>query len=76
MFADLDKTLQRLRLRSTSMLIIAVVMLWRVSEWGMSFSSISDKSGVDIAAIIAAVQIPATLYAGFVFKLYQDGKKQ
>lgn len=73
---QIDRVLSRLRLRSTIMLVVATVMLWRVSEWGMSFAMTCAKSGVDVAAITAAVQLPATFFAGWIFKLYQEGKKQ
>ncbi len=72
----IDKIMQRLRLRSTAMLVVAVIMLWRVSEWGMMFAASCMKSGTDIAMITAAVQLPATAFAGYVFKMYQEGKKQ
>ena len=72
----IDQILQRIRFRSTVMLIVAVDMLWRVSEWGMDFASICNKTGADIAMITAAVQVPATFFAGFVFKLYQEGKRR
>ena len=73
---DIDKWLSRFRVRSTAMLIVSGVMLWRVSEWGMGFAASCLKTGVEIAAIIAAVQVPATFYAGWVFKMYQDGKNK
>ena len=56
------------------MLIVSGVMLWRVSEWGMSFAASCLKTGVEIAAIIAAVQVPATFYAGWAFKIYAENK--
>lgn len=76
MMDDIDKLLARLRLRSTIMLVVATVMLWRVSEWGMTFAMTCAKSGPDIAIIVGAIQLPATLLAGYVFKRYQEGKKQ
>ena len=73
---DIDKWLSRFRVRSTAMLIVSGVMLWRVSEWGMGFADSCLRTGVEIAAIIAAVQVPATFYAGWVFKMYQYGKNK
>ena len=58
------------------MLVVSSVMLWKVSEWGMGFASSCVKTGAELAAIIAAVQVPATFYAGWVFKMYQDGKQK
>ena len=73
---DIDQWLSRLRIRSTIMLVVSSMMLWRVSEWGMTFAASCVKTGVEVAAIIAAVQVPATFYAGWVFKMYQDGKQK
>ena len=58
------------------MVIVGVVMIWRLQEWGMVFAISSARTGVEIAAILAAVQVPATFYAGWVFKMYQDGKNK
>lgn len=73
---NIDLWLSRIRIRSTLMLIVSGLMLWRVSEWGMSFAGSCLKNGAEVAAIIAAVGVPATFYAGWVFKMYQEGKKQ
>lgn len=64
----------RLAIRRTLVLAFAIWMTWRISEWGMWFAVGNDRNGMEIAAIIAAVTAPITLFAGTVFKTYVEGK--
>lgn len=64
----------KLGIRRTLVLALAVWMTWRISEWGMQFAVGNERNGVEIAAIIAAVTAPITLFAGTVFKTYVEGK--
>ena len=64
----------KLGIRRTLVLALAVWMTWRISEWGMWFAVGNDRNGMEIAAIIAAVTAPITLFAGTVFKTYVEGK--
>lgn len=50
----------------------ALLMLNRVSEWGMAYANSSTKSGTEIALVIAAVGVPATSFAGWVYKTYKE----
>lgn len=61
-------------LRRTLVLTAAIWMTWKASEWGMWFATGNARDGVEIAAIIAAVTAPITLFAGSVFKTYVEGK--
>ena len=70
----MDDWLRKYRIRSTTVLTISLAMLWRVSEWGMAFASIDDRNGMEIAAILAAVQVPATCLVGYAFKIFQTTK--
>ena len=70
----MDMWLRRYRIRSTLIVGIATWMMIRVAEWSMLFAATSTRSGVEIAAILAAVQVPATLYAGYAFKIFQTTK--
>lgn len=56
-------------------LSIAIWMTWNVSEWAMHFVEGSTRPGIDLAAIIAAVTAPVTVFGGFVFKAYIESKK-
>lgn len=53
---------------------VAIWMTWRVSVWEMGFAETSPRPGIDIAAIIAAVTAPVTLFAGSVFKGYLESR--
>ncbi len=54
---------------------IAIWMTWAVSEWAMWFAVDNARNGVEIAAIIAAVTAPVTVFGGYVFKVYAESKK-
>lgn len=53
---------------------IAIWMTWAVSEWSMWFATGNARNGMEIAAILAAIQAPVMLFAGTVFKVYADSK--
>jgi hypothetical protein len=53
---------------------IAIWMTWEVSQWAMAFVACSQRPGIDLAAIIAAVTGPVTLFGGYVFKAYIDSR--
>ena len=55
-------------------LAVAIWMTWRVSVWAMGFAAVADQPGVEVAAIIAAVTAPVTLFAGSVFKAYVESR--
>lgn len=55
---------------------VAIWMTWRVSEWAMSFAVSSTRPGVDLAAVVAAVTAPVTVFGGYAFKVYADSKGQ
>lgn len=55
-------------------LAVAIYQGWLVTVWAMSFSEVSARPGIDIAAIIAAVSMPVSTFGGFVFKAYLESK--
>ena len=55
-------------------MVFALWMTWRAFEFGVWFAVGNERNGVEIAAIIAAVTAPITLFAGTVFKTYVEGK--
>lgn len=57
-------------------LAIAIWMTWAVSRWSMEFALASKLPGTDVAAVIAAIQLPVTLFTGSVFKAYVEGRAQ
>ena len=66
--------LNRYRVRSTLVVSLSLYMLWDVQTWGMAFAAMSKLPGLETAAILAAVQGPATLLAGYAFKIFQENK--
>lgn len=57
-------------------LATAIWMTWEVSRWSMWFATGNERDGMQIAAMLAAIQAPVTLFAGTVFKAYVEGKAQ
>lgn len=58
-----------------SVLGVAIWMTWRVSVWAMGFAEHSARPGLDVAAIIAAVSAPITLFAGSAFRGYLESRE-
>lgn len=55
-------------------LATAIWMTWAVSEWSMWFATGNSRNGMEIAAMLTAIQAPVVLFAGTVFKAYVDSK--
>ena len=55
---------------------IAVWLTWRASEWAMAYADQSNETGAEIALIVAAVTGPITVFCGYVFKAYIEGRQQ
>ena len=64
--------IDRYKITRRAVLVTAIWMVWAVSEWSMWFATGNDRNGMEIAAIIAAVQAPVMLFAGTVFKVYAE----
>ena len=58
--------------------ILVLVVLWLTIQtilWAMNFSETCvDRTGTDIAAIIAAILTPLSVLQGMVFKFYLESK--
>ncbi len=65
---------ERLALRRTLVLAITVWMTWRAFEWAGHYAMTTTHSGLDTAAIIAAVTAPITYLQVAVFRAYIDAK--
>lgn len=72
----LDLILNKYRAVRIAVLTTAIWMTWVASEWSMWFAVGNDRNGMEIAAILAAVQAPITLFAGIVFKAYIESRKE
>jgi hypothetical protein len=55
-------------------LLIALWLTWEVSKWSMWFAVENSRNGVEIAAILASVQAPITIFTGMIFKSFVDSK--
>ena len=54
---------------------VSLWMLWDVSKWGMTYADKALDKGItdaSLGAVMVAAGGPATLLAGWVFKLYVD----
>ena len=71
---SIDQWLNRHRVRSTSIVAIAMWMLIDCQMWAKHFAVTSQLDGLGIAAVIAAVTGPATFLAGWAFKIMQETK--
>lgn len=56
-------------------IFVTLYMTWIAFYWAAEFAETSDKPGLEIAAIIAAVIAPVTALQGFVFKVYTQGRR-
>jgi hypothetical protein len=56
---------------------VTVWMTWRVTEWAFALTQMwmeSGKSGIETAAVVAAVTAPFATLQAFAFKVYLDAK--
>ena len=70
----MDELLNKYRVRSTVITAVATWMMIWVTQWSMEYAASSSRSGLEVTAILAAVQGTVTLYAGYAFKLLQSNK--
>jgi hypothetical protein len=61
-----------LALRRTFMLAFVSYLTYESYRWSTEFATLTDKTGVEVAAIIAAVTTPVSLLAVMVFKSYVE----
>ena len=55
-------------------LAIAIFQTWEVTQWAMNFAMTTQRTGLDVAAMIGAVTGPITVFTGYVFRAYIDAK--
>lgn len=70
----LDKWISRYKIKTTILLATGIWIMIDSYLWSTQFASTSLRPGLEIAAIIAAVQGLATFYVGWVFKIYMEHK--
>lgn len=49
---------------------------WKITEWSMAYASAAtSKSGIEVAAVIAAVSAPYMALQGYALKQYFEARK-
>lgn len=57
-------------------LYVTVWMTWEAFNWAAVFATVTEKTGSDVALIIAAVTAPISVLQGFIFKIYSESRAQ
>lgn len=57
-------------------LFVTLWMTWAAFAWAAGFAEGTTKSGMEVAAIIAAVTAPIAALQGYVFKVYAEGRNE
>jgi hypothetical protein len=58
----------------SGVLYVTVWMTWLAFDWAALFATTTEKTGAEVALIIAAVTAPISLLQGAVFKVYSDSR--
>lgn len=53
-------------------LVFTLWLVWRVTENSFNLAWGSERPGVEVAAVITAIQLPITALLGAVMKFYSD----
>ena len=56
------------------MLLISIAQMLWVTWWSTRFAMSSTLNGMEIAGVIAAVQVPVTMLFNSVYKTYSENK--
>jgi hypothetical protein len=59
-----------------SAVIATFGMSWAAFVWAAEFAQTSERTGTDVALIIAAVFVPITALQGHAFKMYSEVRTQ
>lgn len=71
---DLAAWITKYKIRTSLMLGIGVWMMIDAAKWSMHYALTSSLPGAEIALIIASVQVPATTFIGWAYKLYIENR--
>lgn len=61
-------------IRRTAVLFLSIWLTRDAYQWAAQFATYTDRTGVEVAAIIAAVTAPVSWITVAVFKTYTEGK--
>lgn len=70
----MDQWMKRYRIFSRTMLLISIVQMIWVTKWSMTFAASSPLPGLEVAGVIAAVQVPVTMLFNSVYRTYSENK--
>ena len=71
---SIEEWLNRNHIRSTLVLVLSLAMLVWVTNWSMVFANtkvLNGSEGLGAAAVIAAVQVPASFFAKWAFEIFE-----
>lgn len=68
--AWLSEQFKNHRLFRRALLIFACVLTWLVTHYSFEYASASALPGLEVAAVITAIQAPVTALLGYMVKLY------
>ena len=67
---------RKLAIRRSVVLFVTLWMTFRAFEWAAVYATATSlTSGLEAAAIIAAVTAPITALQGWIFKIYAESKE-
>ena len=68
----MDTWMKRYRIFSRTMLLISITQMLWVTWWSTRFAMTSTLNGMEVAGVIAAVQVPATMLFNSVYRTYKE----
>ena len=66
--------MKRYRIFSRTMLLISITQMLWVTWWSTRFAMTSTLNGMEVAGVIAAVQVPVTMLFNSVYRTYKENK--
>ena len=69
----MDQWMKRYRIFSRTMLLISITQMLWVTWWSTRFAMTSTLNGMEVAGVIAAVQVPVTMLFNSVYRTYKEG---
>ena len=70
----MDQWMKRYRIFSRTMLLISIAQMLWVTWWSTRFATTSTLNGMEVAGVIAAVQVPVTMLFNSVYRTYSENK--
>ena len=70
----MDQWMKRYRIFSRTMLLISIAQMLWVTWWSTRFAMSSTLNGMEVAGVIAAVQVPVTMLFNSVYRTYSENK--